>query len=128
MQRRDTGRLPGSDAALHAWWRRRDVEAWEMFCFARDEGALERPLDLQEAVLRRVAGSQQLKDAMAMVFERRVGPYDAVPFSTALSGLGRALLRGNLSVFPQFLAQGKRIRSVKSQLRALQERLPAEAS
>ena len=118
----------GTDAALRAWWRHRDVEAWEMFCFAQDEGALERPMDLQEAVLRRVARSQQLKDSMAMVFERQVGPYDALPFSTVLSGVWRAVLGGNWSVFPQFLAQGKRIRSVKNQLRSLEERLPAEAS
>lgn len=118
----------GSEAALHAWWRHRDAEAWELFCFAEDEAALVRPMDLQEAVLLGVAGSQQLKDAMAMVFERRIGPYDALPFSAILAGLGRAVLRGNWKAFPQFVGQAKRIRSVKKQLQAFQHRLPAEAA
>jgi flavin-dependent dehydrogenase len=118
----------GSEAALQAWWRRRDAEAWELFCFAQDEAALERPMDLQESVLLGVARSRQLKDSMAMVFERRVGPYDTLPFSTILSGLGRAALRGNWNVFPQFVGQAKRIRFVKKQLQALKERLPAEAA
>lgn len=106
----------------------RDAEAWELFCFGQDEAALERPMDLQEAVLMGVDRNQQLKHSMAMVFERRIGPYDALPFSTILSGLGRAALRDNWKAFPQFIAQAKRIRSVKNQLRALQERALAEAA
>jgi flavin-dependent dehydrogenase len=115
----------GTDAALAAWWRWRDVEAWEMHCFGQDEGALHRPIELQEAVLRRVERSQPLKDSMAMVFERRVSPYEAVPVSTVLAAVGSSLLQGRWEALTQFLEQGKRIRSVKNQLREFQDRLAA---
>lgn len=118
----------GSDRALRAWWRHRDAEAWELFCFAQDEAALHRPMDLQEAVLLGVARNQQVKDALAMVFERRIGPYDTLPFSAILTGLGRALLKRRWQAFPQFLAQGRRVRFVKNQLRQLQEQSLSEAA
>ena len=115
----------GSDAALQSWRRERDAKAWELYCFGKDEGALERPIALQEAVLEGVARDQRLKDSMALVFERRVSPYDALPVSAVLKGLGRAISRGKWRTIPQFLKQGKRIGAVKRELKALQKRAAA---
>ncbi len=105
-----------SDEALLEWSLRRDVEAWELYCFGQDEGALERPMDLMESVLAGVARRPRLKQRLAKVFERSISPYDALPVSAILTGLARAVSKGKWQAVPQFFRQAKRVSSVKREL------------
>ena len=53
----------GTDAALHRWWRARDVEALPLFFLGQDEGALGPPMELQQVVFSHVAKTPALQGA-----------------------------------------------------------------
>jgi 2-polyprenyl-6-methoxyphenol hydroxylase-like FAD-dependent oxidoreductase len=98
----------GSDAAVIRWWRSRDVEALPQYYWGRDEGALGTPTDLQSRVVRRVALDPGLRRRMTDLPEHKCSPYEALPLSVILGCVFSGLLRGNLGVVPEFLAQGRK--------------------
>ena len=59
----------GTDAALHRWWRARDVEALPYFFLGRDEGALGPPKALQQVVFSHVTETPSLRARMAATME-----------------------------------------------------------
>jgi 2-polyprenyl-6-methoxyphenol hydroxylase-like FAD-dependent oxidoreductase len=81
----------GTDAALHRWWRARDVAALPYFFLGRDEGALGPPLELQQVVFSHVAKRPGLQARMAATMEHQLSPLEtwvscqsgAEPASTA---------------------------------------------
>ena len=98
----------GTDAALHRWWRARDVEALPYFFLGQDEGALGPPMELQQVVFSHVAKTPALRARMAATMEHQLSPTDTFPVRQVLWWTLGAALRGSLGVVPQFLAMGRR--------------------
>jgi flavin-dependent dehydrogenase len=114
----------GSDEALIRWWRERDVECLPIFRFAEDQGVPKAQPALSGRIfdlLRRSGRGSRLSD----IFDRRVGPYDAVPLAVALRALAAGVFAGHLELVPEFLSQGRRARAVKAELVERQELLAA---
>ena len=73
----------GTDAALHRWWRARDVEALPYFFLGQDEGALGPPMELQQVVFSHVAKTPALRARMAATMEHQLSPLRDVLRSTS---------------------------------------------
>ena len=84
----------GTDAALHRWWRARDVEALPYFFLGKDEGALGPPLELQQVVFSHVAKTPALRARMAATMEHQLSPTDTFPVRQVLWWTLGAALRG----------------------------------
>ena len=116
----------GTDAALHRWWRARDVEALPFFFLGQDEGALGPPMELQQVVFSHVAKSPALRARMAATMEHQLSPLETFPVRQVLWWTLGAAFRGSLGVVPQFLARGRRGSAINREL-SLRRRLLAEA-
>ena len=116
----------GTDAALHRWWRARDVEALPYFFLGRDEGALGPPMELQQVVFSHVARMPDLRARMAATMEHRLSPEATFPVRQVLSWTLGAASRGSLRVVRDFLAISRRGSANNRELRRRQ-RLLAEA-
>ena len=116
----------GTDAALHRWWRARDVEALPYFFLGQDEGALGPPMELQQIVFSHVARTPALRARMAATMEHQLAPNETFSVRQVLWWTLGAALRGSLGVIPQFVAMGRRGSAINRELR-LRRRLLAEA-
>jgi flavin-dependent dehydrogenase len=116
----------GTDAALHRWWRARDVEALPYFFLGQDEGALGPPLELQQIVFSHVARTPALRARMAATMEHQLPPNETFSVRQVLSWTLRAAFRGSFRVVPQFVAMGRRGSAIRREL-VLRRRLLAEA-
>jgi len=116
----------GTDAALHRWWRARDVDALPYFFLGQDEGALGPPMELQQVVFSHVAATPALRARLAATIEHQLSPTDTFPIRHVLWWTLGAALRGSPGVVPEFLAKGRRATVITRELR-LRRRLLAEA-
>jgi menaquinone-9 beta-reductase len=116
----------GNDAALHRWWRARDVEALPYFFLGQDEGALGPPMELQQVVFSHVAKTPSLQARMAATMEHQLSPFETFPVRQVLRWALGAAFRGSLGVVPEFIAMGRRGSAANRELR-LRRRLLAEA-
>ena len=116
----------GTDAALHRWWRARDVEALPYFFLGRDEGAAGPPLALQQVVFSHVAKSPSLQARMAATMEHQLSPLETFSARQVLGWTLGAAVRGSLRVIPEFIAMARRGSANNRELR-LRQRLLAEA-
>ena len=116
----------GTDAALHRWWRARDVEALPYFFLGQDEGALGPPMELQQVVFSHAAKTPTLRARMAATMEHQLSPHETFPVRQVLWWTLGAAFRGSLGVIPQFVAMGRRGSAINRELR-LRRRLLAEA-
>lgn len=116
----------GTDAALHRWWRARDVEALPYFFFGQDEGALGPPLELHQVVFSHAARMPTLRARMAATMEHQLSPLATFPVRQVLWWTLGAAFRGSLAVVPQFVAMGRRGSAINREL-SLRRRLLAEA-
>jgi hypothetical protein len=115
-----------TDAALHRWWRARDVEALPYFFLGQDEGALGPPIELQQVVFSHVARTPTLRARMAATIEHQLSPLATFPVRQVLRWTLGAAFRGSPGVVPQFVAMGRRGSAINRELR-LRRRLHAEA-
>jgi flavin-dependent dehydrogenase len=118
--------LRGTDAALHRWWRARDVEALPYFFLGRDEGALGPPMQLQQIVFSHVAKTAGLQARVAATMEHRLSPFQTFPVGQVLWWTLGAAVRGSLSVVPEFIALGRRGSAANREMK-LRRRLLADA-
>jgi 2-polyprenyl-6-methoxyphenol hydroxylase-like FAD-dependent oxidoreductase len=116
----------GNDAALHRWWRARDVEALPYFFLGRDEGALGPPMELQQVVFSHVARMPDLRARVAATMEHRLSPDATFPVRHVLSWTLGAAWRGSLRVVRDFITISRRGAANNRELRRRQ-RLLAEA-
>jgi 2-polyprenyl-6-methoxyphenol hydroxylase-like FAD-dependent oxidoreductase len=116
----------GNDAALHRWWRARDVEALPYFFLGRDEGALGPPMELQQVVFSHVARMPDLRARVAATMEHRLSPDATFPVRHVLSWTLGAASRGSLRVVRDFITISRRGAANNRELRRRQ-RLLAEA-
>jgi 2-polyprenyl-6-methoxyphenol hydroxylase-like FAD-dependent oxidoreductase len=116
----------GTDAALHRWWRARDVAALPYFFLGRDEGALGPPMELQQVVFSHVAKRPGLQARMAATMEHQLSPLETFPVRHVLWWMLGAAVRGSLGVVPDFIATGRRGSAANREL-SLRRRLLAEA-
>jgi 2-polyprenyl-6-methoxyphenol hydroxylase-like FAD-dependent oxidoreductase len=116
----------GTDAALHRWWRARDVEALPYFFLGQDEGALGPPRELQQVVFSHVAKTPSLQARMAATMEHRLSPLETFPVRQVLWWTLGAAFRGSLGVVPEFIAMGRRGSAVNREL-SLRRQLLTEA-
>jgi 2-polyprenyl-6-methoxyphenol hydroxylase-like FAD-dependent oxidoreductase len=116
----------GTDAALHRWWRARDVEALPYFLLGRDEGALGPPMVLQQVVFSHVAKSPSLRARMAATMEHQLSPFETFSARQVLWWTIEAAVRGSLPVIPEFIAMARRGSATNREMR-LRRRLLAEA-
>lgn len=107
----------GTDAALVRWWRARDVEALPGYFWGRDQGAPDRPGELETLIMRRVAADEDLQARMTLLPEHRATPYDVLPASAILPVLLRAVLRGRPGVIAEFVAHGRRAAEFRRRLK-----------
>ena len=116
----------GTDAALHRWWRARDVEALPYFFLGRDEGAPGPPMRLQQVVFAHAAKSPALQARMAATMEHQLSPFETFSVRQVLWWAVGAAFRGSLGVVPDFIALGRRGSAANRELR-LRQRLLADA-
>jgi hypothetical protein len=116
----------GTDAALHRWWRARDVEALPYFFLGQDEGALGPPLELQQVVFSHVAKTPILGARMAATMEHHLSPLATFHVRQVLGWALGAAVQGSLRVVPEFIAMARRGSAIDRELR-LRRRLLAEA-
>jgi menaquinone-9 beta-reductase len=116
----------GTDAALHRWWRARDVAALPYFFLGKDEGALGPPMKLQQVVFSHVARTPALRARMAATIEHQLSPTETFSPGQVLGWTIGAALRGSPAVISQFVAMGRRGSAVNRELR-LRRQLLAEA-
>jgi hypothetical protein len=116
----------GTDAALHRWWRVRDVEALPYFFLGRDEGAAGPPMALQQIVFSHVAKRPSLQARMAATMEHQLSPLETFSARQVLGWTLGAAVRGSLRVIPEFIAMAKRGSANNRELR-LRQQLLAEA-
>ena len=116
----------GSDAALHRWWRARDVDALPYFFLGQDEGALGPPMRLQQVVFSHVAKTPALRARLAATMEHQLSPQETFPVRQVLRWTLAAAFRGSPGLVPQFFAIGRRGSAIDRELR-LRRRLLAEA-
>lgn len=109
--------LEGGDAALERYWRRRDAERIETFCWSRDLGAADAVNALERLVAERMAAAPRLQDRMGAVVDGRISPYGLFPPSQVARWVAGALLRGHVGVIPPFLATALRAFRVHLELR-----------
>jgi 2-polyprenyl-6-methoxyphenol hydroxylase-like FAD-dependent oxidoreductase len=64
----------GSEQPLHAWWRWRDRDAWEMYWFAHDLGSAEPDPVLVLEVQRRLAADRELARGLVRVLDHDLPP------------------------------------------------------
>jgi menaquinone-9 beta-reductase len=116
----------GTDAALHRWWRARDVEALPYFFLGQDEGALGPPIELQQVVFSHVARTPALRARMAATMEHQLSPFATFSVPQVVRWTLGAAFRGRPGVVPQLVAMARRASAVDRELR-LRRRLLAEA-
>jgi flavin-dependent dehydrogenase len=116
----------GTEAALHRWWRARDVEALPYFFLGRDEGAVGPPPGIQQVVFAHVARTPALRARMAATIEHQLPPNATFSARQVLLWTLGAALRGSPGLVPQFFAMGRRGSACNREL-GLRRRLLAEA-
>jgi menaquinone-9 beta-reductase len=116
----------GTDAALHRWWRARDVEALPYFFLGQDEGALGPPLEVQQVVFSHAVRTPALLARMAATMEHQLSPQETFPVRQVLWWTLGAAVRGSPGVLPEFVAMARRGSAIDRELR-LRRRLLAEA-
>ncbi len=100
--------LTGNDSALERYWRQRDVDSIDLFNFAKDMADPSYAGPLNRVVYERAPGSPEVMQRLAAQADREVSPYDVIPPGTVIRWAAGAVLRGRLSVVPDFFAAGKR--------------------
>jgi 2-polyprenyl-6-methoxyphenol hydroxylase-like FAD-dependent oxidoreductase len=116
----------GTEAALHRWWRARDVEALPYFFLGQDEGRLGPPLELQQIVFSHVARTPTLRARMAATMEHQLSPTATFSVRQVFWWTLGAAFRGSPGVLPQFVAMGRRGSAINREL-GVRRRLLAEA-
>ena len=116
----------GTDAALHRWWRARDVDALPYFFLGRDEGALGPPMALQQVVFSQVSKRPALRARMAATMEHQLSPHETFSVQQVLWWALGAACKGSLRVIPDFMAMARRGSANGRELR-LRQRLLADA-
>ena len=116
----------GNDAALHRWWRARDVDALPYFFLGQDEGKLGPPLELQQIVFSHVAMDPTLRARMSATMEHQLSPQETFSVRQVLWWAVGAAIRGSPGVVRQFFAMGRREAAINREL-GLRRRLLAEA-
>jgi menaquinone-9 beta-reductase len=116
----------GTDAALHRWWRARDVKALPYFFLGRDEGALGPPMQLQQVVFSHAARTPDLQARIAATMAHQLSPFETFPVRKVLWWTLGAAVRGSLGVVPDFIALTRRGSAANRELR-LRQRLLADA-
>lgn len=113
----------GTDRALERWWRARDVEALGPYFWGRDEGLPEPPGPLTRAIIRRLAADPALARQMTRLPEHQAAPYDLLPAGPVLRALAGCLLRGEFGALREFVAQGRRAKEFRLEMRKREELL-----
>jgi flavin-dependent dehydrogenase len=116
----------GTDAALHRWWRARDVEALPLFFLGQDEGALGPPMELQQVVFSHAARTPALRARIAATMEHQLSPQATFHVRQVLWWTLGAAFQGSLRVVPEFIAMARRGAAIDRELR-LRRQLLAEA-
>jgi 2-polyprenyl-6-methoxyphenol hydroxylase-like FAD-dependent oxidoreductase len=91
---RSLGGVEPPDEALRRWWAWRDRDAWEMYWFAQDMGAVDRAPMFLRALQARFAVESQLVDDFLRVLSHEIPPSKVFTPSLILSVAGEALRAG----------------------------------
>ncbi len=113
----------GSDEAFERYWRTRDLDYYELFRFAEEQGDARAVSALDRLFFEHVNNAPTLQDRLRDIFERRRSPYDVVSPLTMLGWLGGAAVRANVAPVGDFLTQGRRVSMIKRDLGRLQKAL-----
>jgi 2-polyprenyl-6-methoxyphenol hydroxylase-like FAD-dependent oxidoreductase len=91
---RALGGTRSADAPLREWWAWRDRDAWEMYWFAQDMGAVDRTPRLERTLQSRFANEPDLVENFFRVLGHELAPSQLLTPSFQLSLLGEALREG----------------------------------
>jgi menaquinone-9 beta-reductase len=117
----------GTDEALTAYWRQRDVASHELFHFAKDLGDLDYNTAFTRLLFKKAGEHAWVRDSIVKLHTRELEPSTAFSFKHIVKWTVGALLRGNFAVLPPFLKAGKRGRDV-AKAKAVRLRLAADAA
>jgi 2-polyprenyl-6-methoxyphenol hydroxylase-like FAD-dependent oxidoreductase len=113
----------GSERALERYWRARDVDYYELFRFAGDQGNARPVSALDRLFFSHVGAEARLLDRLRDTVERRRSPNDVVSPPTMLGWLARAALRADVRPVADFLVQARRIVQIQRDLSQLKKTL-----
>jgi len=100
--------IDGSEQAYERYWRNRDAESLPLYLDAIRLGEVGFNDPFARWLFEHVARDPALIHRLALIFERRVGPFDLVPPHKLLGWLLNAVLRGRWEVIKPFLSAGMR--------------------
>jgi flavin-dependent dehydrogenase len=111
------------EAPLTTWWRARDVERIELFCWGRELGR-STPVDaLRRLTAERISATAALHSRLGKIVDGELSPFDLVPPSRALRWLMSSIAHKNLRPLPPFAAAASRRASARHELRRRRRQL-----
>jgi flavin-dependent dehydrogenase len=108
--------LEGGDAALERYWRQRDAQRIETFCWSRDLGEADAINGLERLVTERAPATPGIRDRLGAVMDGRLSPYRLFPPSQVARWVAAAVLRGRFDVIAPFLSTAFRAARVQREL------------
>jgi flavin-dependent dehydrogenase len=86
--------VDGGPQSLERYWRQRDVDRMELFCWSADLGAADSVNGLERLVGERVSQHPRVAPRLGAVIDGRLSPYELIPTPMALRWVLAQLLRG----------------------------------
>ena len=99
--------LDGREAALELYWRERDVKSLALFANAQRMGSLEYANPFNELIIAGINATPALRTRLRDVMDRKVSPFDVVPFWRIFAWTALAMVKGQTEIWPHFLESGK---------------------
>jgi hypothetical protein len=117
----------GTDEALTAYWRQRDVASHELFHFAKDLGDVAYNSALTRLVFRKIGEYEWTRENVVKIHMRTIEPSAAFPLKYIVKWTLGGLLRGRIDLVRPFLRAGKRGAEVQK-AKKLRVKLAEEAT
>jgi flavin-dependent dehydrogenase len=116
--------IDGSERALARYWRKRDVDSFELFRQAEDMGTpgFVNPLN---SLIWKNMNDPEVAHRLSLSMDRRISPYGVISVSKMLKWMTKAVVRGNFEVVKPFLDAGKRGGEIRREFDARKKMLEA---
>jgi flavin-dependent dehydrogenase len=101
--------LDGGDMAMARYWRERDAKTVSLFLDAQRMGEVGFNDALTRLIIRKVGESTELAERLALVFDRKLSPFDVVGSMTIARWVLGEAIRGRFEAIGPFFDVGRRL-------------------
>jgi flavin-dependent dehydrogenase len=112
--------VDGRDAAFVHYWRERDALTLPLFLDARRMGEVGFNDALTRIIVRHMGESDEIRRRLALVFDRKLSPFDVVSPMQIGSWVVREALRGRFESIGPFFSVGKRLGEYQKEIQKRQ--------